>query len=243
MRTTSPDRTCARHERRAGVGDARVDLDAAVHRAGMHHDLTGADALRGDPVERRVLAQAGTIRGARAPSARAASAGRRRRRRRRSRRSSVETSQPIASIPRGSSVGGPTSVVRAPTSASASTSDRATREWRTSPTIATWTPVEPAERLADREQVEQRLRRVLVLAVAGVDDVRPVASRDELRRADVRMPDHDHVGVVRRERERGVLAATRPCRPTSPMTRSAIVSAESRFAARSKLESVRVDDS
>jgi hypothetical protein len=34
--------------------------------------------------------------------------------------------------------------------------------------------LEPAELLFDRVQVEQRLRRVLVLAVAGVDDVRPV---------------------------------------------------------------------
>ncbi len=50
---------------------------------------------------------------------------------------SVETSQPSASIPRGSSVGGATSVERAPTSASAWTSERATRECNTSPTIAT----------------------------------------------------------------------------------------------------------
>ena len=65
-------------------------------------------------------------------------------------------------------------------------------------------PVEPAERLADREQVEERLRRVLVLAVARVDDVRVRRSRDELRRADVRMADHDHVRVVRGERQRRV---------------------------------------
>ena len=66
-------------------------------------------------------------------------------------------------------------------------------------------PFEPAERLLQRVQVEQRLRRVLVLAVAGVDDVRLRHARDELRRADLRMADHDHVRVVGAERERGVL--------------------------------------
>ena len=53
---------------------------------------------------------------------------------------SVETSQPIASIPRGISGGGPTSVTRAPISVSAWMFERATREWSTSPTIATCSP-------------------------------------------------------------------------------------------------------
>ena len=35
-----------RSERRVGVGDARVDLDAAVHRARMHHALAGPHAAR-----------------------------------------------------------------------------------------------------------------------------------------------------------------------------------------------------
>ena len=56
-------------------------------------------------------------------------------------------------------------------------SERATRLWRTSPTIATWSPSSAAERLAHREEVEQRLGRVLVLAVAGVDDVPRPSSR------------------------------------------------------------------
>ena len=59
--------------------------------------------------------------------------------------------------------------------------ERATRECRTSPTIATCTPSMPAELLVDRVEVEQRLGRVLVLAVAGVDDVRVGVARDELR--------------------------------------------------------------
>ena len=90
---------------------------------------------------------------------------------------SYETSQPIASIPRGISGGGPTSVTFAPISANAWMFERATREWRTSPTIATCRPSMPAELLADRVEVEQRLRRVLVLAVARVDDVRVACTR------------------------------------------------------------------
>ena len=53
---------------------------------------------------------------------------------------SVVASQPISSIPRGRSGGGPTSVTRAPSRISAWMFERATREWRTSPTIATWSP-------------------------------------------------------------------------------------------------------
>ena len=44
--------------------------------------------------------------------------------------------------------------------------------------------LEPAERPADREQVEQRLRRVLVLPVARVDDVRLRRGGDEVRGAE-----------------------------------------------------------
>ena len=64
---------------------------------------------------------------------------------------------------------------------------------------------EAAELLLQRVEVEQRLRRMLVLAVTRVDDVRAGHARDELRRADLRMTDHDHVRVVRTERDRGVL--------------------------------------
>ncbi len=66
-------------------------------------------------------------------------------------------------------------------------------------------PFEPAELLLQRVEIEQRLRRMLMLAVARVDDVRSGDVRDELRRADVRVADHDHVRVVRAQRERGVL--------------------------------------
>ena len=71
-------------------------------------------------------------------------------------------------------------------SSSSHTFDRATRECRMSPTIVTVHAVEVAsadcravQALADRERVEQRLRRMLVRAVAGVDDagVDPAARR------------------------------------------------------------------
>ena len=66
-------------------------------------------------------------------------------------------------------------------------------------------PVEVPELLLKRVEVEQRLRRVLVLAVAGIHDVRTGHVRNELRRTDLRVPDHDHVRVVCAERQRGVL--------------------------------------
>ena len=66
-------------------------------------------------------------------------------------------------------------------------------------------PLEPAERLAHRVEIEQRLSRVLVLSVAGVHDMRFRYTRDELWSADLRMPDDDHVGVVGAERDRRVL--------------------------------------
>ena len=48
--------------------------------------------------------------------------------------------------------------------------ERATRLCRMSPQIATSEPAELALAAADRQRVEQRLGRVLVAAVAGIDD-------------------------------------------------------------------------
>ena len=113
--------------RRSGprrIGDARVDLDASVHRAWMHHALTRREPIGRDPPPRRVLARA-TGRSSRPRAcAPAACAGRRRRRRRRSRRCRASRRP----RPAGSSAGGPTRIASAPTSLSAWTSDRATRE-------------------------------------------------------------------------------------------------------------------
>ena len=78
-------------------------------------------------------------------------------------------------------------------------SERATREWRTSPTIQMLRSLERPEPAAQREHVEQGLRRVLVLAVAGVDDARRGPSGHEPGRAGVRAADHDRRRVVGRE--------------------------------------------
>ena len=64
--------------------------------------------------------------------------------------------------------------------------------------------LEPPERVLDRVQVEERLRRMLVSSVAGVHDVRIHVRRRRTARRRSRMPDHEHVRVVGRERERGV---------------------------------------
>ena len=65
--------------------------------------------------------------------------------------------------------------------------------------------VEPAQALPHREEVEERLGRVLALAVAGVDNRRARIACGELRRADLRVADDDCVRVVLREREHRVL--------------------------------------
>ena len=80
-------------------------------------------------------------------------------------------------------------------------SERATRLWRTSPTIATCEALQMPEGVPHREEVEERLRRVLALAVAGVDDRRAGVACGELRRSDLRVADDDRVRVVRRQRQ------------------------------------------
>ena len=57
-----------------------------------------------------------------------------------------------------------------------------------------------AERGLDRVEVEKRLRRMLVLAVARVHDVRLRDPRDEPRALIWGMADDDHVRVVGGER-------------------------------------------
>ena len=192
-----------RDERRAGVGDARVDLDAPVHRAGVHHDLPRPDALGRDAVERRVLAQGRDERGAGLHplrlhaehvddvdvgdrldpvadrAAELLDPARDQRRRPDEHRLGTDEEQRLDE--------------RAGDARVEDVADDRDRD-----------AVEAPERLADREEVEQRLRRVLVLPVPGVDDVRAGRRGDELRRADVRMADDDHVGVVLRQRLRRV---------------------------------------
>ena len=82
---------------------------------------------------------------------------------------------------------------------------RATRLCRTSPTIQMFEAVEAAEPLAQRVDVEQRLGRVLVLAVAGVDDRGGRPAGDQLGGAGPRRADDDRVGLVGAEGQDGVL--------------------------------------
>ena len=63
---------------------------------------------------------------------------------------------------------------------------------------------EPALVFHHREGVEQRLRRVLVHAVAGVDDLRAADARQQVARPGRGVTHHDHVGRHRFEIEGGV---------------------------------------
>ena len=138
-------------------------------------------------------------------------------------------------------MGGATSNAFAPTSPRACTSERATRVENVADDRHR-EPLETAERLAQRVEVEQRLRRVLVFPVTGVDDVCTRVPRDERRRTDRRMAHDDDVRIVGGKRQ-AVSLSDSPLSTEEPAERTDIVSAESRFAASSKLESVRVDDS
>ena len=66
-------------------------------------------------------------------------------------------------------------------------------------------PLDPAELLLDRVEVEERLGRVLVLAVACVHHVSLRMECDEIGRTDLRVANDDDVRVVAADRERGVL--------------------------------------
>ena len=165
---TSPARTCGDDERVGRVGDARVDLDAAVHRPGVHDLLAGPQPLGRDPPARRVLAQARDVVRARLHPlvlhaedvddvgvADRVDVGRHLRRQlaRQQRRRADE---------------------RRPDPDERERLDERARDARVEDVAddRDVQPLEPAELLLDRVQVEQRLGRVLVLAVAGVDDVR-----------------------------------------------------------------------
>ena len=84
-------------------------------------------------------------------------------------RMSVNTSTPSRSMPAGRSVEGPTTRTRAPSALRRRMLERATRLWAMSPQIATTSPADVALVAADGERVEERLGRVLVGAVAGID--------------------------------------------------------------------------
>ena len=203
MRTTRPERTCVVTRDAPESAHARVDLDAPVHGAGMHHELAGSNPLGRDPVERRVLPERRDEGRARLhalrlhaervhdvdvrdrldamadPAPELLDAAWEKRRRPHDDRLGTDEEQGLDERARHARV--------------QHVADDRDRD-----------ALETTERLLDREEVEQRLRRMLMLAVAGVDHVRPGRARDDLRGADVRMADDDHVGLVLRQRERRV---------------------------------------
>ena len=83
--------------------------------------------------------------------------------------------------------------------------ERATRLWRTSPTIQIAQALERAGAALERVEVEQRLGRVLVLAVPGVDHRGARPARDQRGGAGVRRADHDRGRVVGGQRLHRVL--------------------------------------
>ena len=121
--------------------------------------------------------------------------------------------------------------------------ERATRLWVMSPTMVTLSPSRCPCVLADRQEVEQRLGRVLVRAVAGVDDRAREVPGEERAAARRLVAHHDHV----RAHGLDVLArCRRSSRPSPRSSREAeklMTSAESHLPAISKEVRVRVEAS
>ena len=107
-------------------------------------------------------------------------------------------------MPLGSSVRGAITRVRICSAPRSRRFERATRELAMSPQIATVRPSSRPMPLADGQRVEQRLRRVLVRAVAGVDHRAADLLAQELHRARRRVAHDDHVRPHRVERRRRV---------------------------------------
>ena len=121
--------------------------------------------------------------------------------------------------------------------------ERATRECRTSPTIQIDAPSSAPSALAQRVDVEQRLRRVLVLAVAGVDDRGGASSARPARRrrpTGVRMTIASGLWALS---VRTVSFSDSPFSTLEPLAAKFTTSALRRLAASSKDERVRVDAS
>ena len=165
----------------------------------------GRSARGGDAVAQRVLAQARARRPRRAACARAACAARRRRRRSAMSAMSCETDDA-----RG--LDAARDQRRRPDQRDVRAAGQQQRDVRAGDARVQHVAddrdvhaLEAAERLAHRVEVEQALRRVLVLAVAGVDDRGAGVAGGQRRRADLRVADDDDVGPVGVERQDRVL--------------------------------------
>ena len=188
----------------ARVGDPRVDLDAAVHRARMHDLLSGRSRSGVTPQRGRVPAEAGDVVGAllhalllHAEDVDDVGGGDR-----------LDVCRRLAAHgldPPRKQGGWPDE--RDMRAEQRQCLDVRARDPRVQDVAddRDVQALDAAEGLLDRVEVEQGLRRVLVLAVARVHDARLGDPRDELWRANVRVAQDDHVRVVGAERDRGVL--------------------------------------
>ena len=213
-------------------------LDAAVDRAGVHEHLARAQAAAVDLVAGGVLAQRRQRLG---PCARAASAGRRRRRPRAGRRgrSARRSRAPRSARDQrrradDASPSRPSSGRRGCSSARRASARRRRRSRSRA--------VERAEPAAQRVDVEQRLRRVLVLAVAGVDDRRGRPARDQRGGAGPRLRMTIASGLCAPS-VRTVSFSDSPFSTLEPLAAKFTTSALRRLAASSKDERVRVEAS
>ena len=96
---------------------------------------------------------------------------------------------------------------------------------------------------AQRERVEQRLRGVLVAAVAGVDDAASIHVRDAVRRAGGGVADDDRVDAHRLDGLHGVAQALALLHRRRARREKVMTSQERRLAAVSNEMRVRVESS
>ena len=206
MRTATPFDDLLEDHRRRPVGDVGGDLDAAVHRPRVHHDRVRPASARRSGVSPKSVKYSRSD-GKKWPCIRSmldaqhhhhVGVGDARPRR------ASSPSRRGARCRAGSASAAPTRQTSRPACASRCTFERSTRLCSRSPMIATFRPARRSLCSADREGVEQRLRRVLVHAVAGVDDARRGRSATAGGGARRRVPHHDHVRRHRLEVERGV---------------------------------------
>ncbi len=207
MRTATPISTCfLDHAAHRIVGDRAIDLDPAVHRPGMHDDrirLGVGQLLRIQSVEPEKTPWHSAP--ARATYARVAA------------RSIITTSAPArpaamswntltpkAEISAGISVGGPTTRTWHPIVVNRWMFDRANAGMRDVAADRHRQPADPSLPPLDGQRIQQRLGRMLVGPVAGIDHRRVDDLRQQVRRPRLVMAHHQQIAVHRVQRRRGV---------------------------------------
>ena len=183
MRIATPRATWSRMTARGPSATDGIDLDAAVDRPRVHDDRVGLGQLEPARVEAEVARVLARVREQLAADALLLDAQHHHDvgAFERGLDALVHAGAHLGRGPARSSVRGAATRTRAPSLVSAQMFERATRLWRMSPQIATSSPAMRALVRADRRAVEQRLRRVLVRAVARVDDRRAEAAGQHVR--------------------------------------------------------------